>query len=1011
MCAAPWRTGAPWRAGRIFRQVLAYFLIRCGTIRPTRPGTDGAHDIDVNQGDIVKIIDLPRQRDLALAVCVGIGLTACGGGSSGGVKSNNIPAVPSNNIPSVPSNNIPSTSPTTPTPNPSNPSGTGTSTPPLDIQLTATNVKAAQAAGAKGSGATIGIVDSGVNRNNPALTGRVTSNLTFVDPTTNNTTVDDVVGHGTVVAETAAGVSSGMFAGGVAPSASIVSARIIADKSPTDDGSGQGNAVTSAGPLGAINQQVIAAGATIINNSWDGLYWSESATSTTLSFHDAYRDAAFNTLYVFAAGNRGDANPSNTAALPSRAPDLERGWLTVVALDSNHPDTIAAYSNRCGIAMNYCLAAPGDVVTLAPNATDTNKTYVIASGTSLAAPQVSGAAAVVSGVFPTLSMASVRDIILGTADDLGAPGVDSTYGYGRLNAARAIRGPSRLDWGRFDVNLTDKDGNPALVTFSNDIAGTGSLYASGVGQLTLTSAANTFSGGTTVADSSILESVGNLPGPLTVRDQGFAFVHGNIGGNVLVRDNGRLQSSDAGTRIDGNLTLTSGSRLAQTLGAPVAVGGVATLAGDFYVAGVTRNYQPTGHQQVLSAAQVSGRFDTFHTASNIFLDTSLQYASNEVWVDTTRISVVQTASTSMTQSMAAQSSAVRLENAFNQLDTSLATAGASAPAQGTLRAAGEIQQASNLQAAQASLESLSGQLYAAGTAVTLAGIDAGNDALMAHLDKQQAFGSWTQSLGQQGAMNRGGFGDVSFNLSGGLAGHDIKLGSNGFAGVAVAQMNSDGQMASGFDRQRSHSTEGSLYAGTRGANWYSVGRLGYGSFRGDMRRMLRFGDQASFAGSDLNGNYTSAYGEVGYRTQMGGLSLTPFANVQFATIRRDGFQEMGGDGFGLAANGHTTSRWQAGLGLRAGGSFATSYGLLHLDAKLGWQNAFATRGEVFAARYTGFSQWAPVEGIGLSRSAATAGLNLGLDLSERTQLSFGMDQRFADRDHARSATAAVRIAW
>jgi hypothetical protein len=44
------------------------------------------------------------------------------------------------------------------------------------------------------------------------------------------------------------------------------------------------------------------------------------------------------------------------------APDLEKGWLTVVALNSNSPTQLDSYSNKCGIAMNYCLAAPGDVI-------------------------------------------------------------------------------------------------------------------------------------------------------------------------------------------------------------------------------------------------------------------------------------------------------------------------------------------------------------------------------------------------------------------------------------------------------------------------------------------------------------------------------------------------------------------------------------------------------------------------------------------------------------------------
>jgi uncharacterized protein with beta-barrel porin domain len=224
-------------------------------------------------------------------------------------------------------------------------------------------------------------------------------------------------------------------------------------------------------------------------------------------------------------------------------------------------------------------------------------------------------------------------------------------------------------------------------------------------------------------------------------------------------------------------------------------------------------------------------------------------------------------------------------------------------------------------------------------------------------------------------------------------------------------MRSTGQLSGSVDRQTNRATEGMLYAGSRGANWYGVGRFGFGSFHGDTQRLLRLGDQGAFAGTDDSGHYNVAYGEFGYRTNVGALTLTPYANAQFASIRRAGFQELGGDGFGLAANGQTTSRWQAGFGLRAGSSWLTSYGKLHIDAKLGWQNAFATKGEVFSARYNGIAQWAPVEGIGLSRRAGTAGFTMGMDLSERSQFSMDVDQRFADRDHSHSATLSYRLAW
>jgi autotransporter-associated beta strand protein len=939
-----------------------------------------------------------RQRDLALAICVSLGLAACGGGGGGGgVKGGN-----SGGGAVV----VPPTNPTNPT-QPTQP--TQPAQPPLDAQLSLTNVTAAQKLGFNGQGETIGIIDTGVTHAHPTLSGRVTANLNYVDPSVNNLNVDDVVGHGTAVAEIAAGRPFGSFAGGVAPSANIVSARIISDKAPTDDGSGQGNKATTADPLGTINADVAARGATIFNNSWGGIYWDGTDAVANKSFHDAYASLTANGshLFVFAAGNDGRANPSDIAALPARAPDVEQGWLTVVALDSNNPTQIATYSNRCGIAQNYCLAAPGDVVVASASTTNTtNATYQIWEGTSLAAPQVTGAAAVVHSAFPSFDYNAVRQMILGTADDLGDPGPDGIYGYGRLNVGRAVMGPARFDWGDFNANVTGSS-----YTFSNDIAGAGGLQVSGAGKLTL-AGNNSYTGLTNVGSGATLTAMHAIPGALNVVNGGAAALNGDVGGNLV--SGGTVTTGATSAHVAGDYTMLGTGRLSQMLGAPLIVAGTARLAGDFYVAGAVPNYTKTSHQQVLTAGSVQGTFGTTTLANGVFLTSTLQYAPTEVWLDTTSLSISQVAGTSMAQSQAAVSSAQRVDGAMNQISNSLAPGNLAAGSINTnmLIAAGGIQQAQTTASAQASLESLSGQLYAAGTAVTLAGIDAGNDALMQHLDAMGKGGAWVQSLDAQGGLSRGGYGNVGFNIGGSMVGNDVRLGNNGFAGLAVAQMRSDGQLSGNYDRQRNRATEGSLYAGTQGANWYGVGRFGFGSYRGDTQRLLRFGDiGASFSGADYSGRYNVAYGEVGYRTHLGAFDFTPYADVQYASIRRDGFSESGGDGFGLAADGHTTSRWQAGLGMRAGSSWLTSYGKFRLDMKLGWQNAFATRGEVFSARYTGLAQWAPVNGIGLSRRAATFGLNAGMDIGSRTQLAFGVDQRFADRDHSRQATASVRVAW
>ncbi|MBB3227275.1 autotransporter-associated beta strand protein [Luteibacter sp. Sphag1AF] len=921
-----------------------------------------------------------------MAIGLVVGLSGCGGGG-GGVSMNGSVGGGVVVAPTVPN----------------------VSNPAYNAQIVQTNAAAAQAAGFTGAGVTIGIVDSGVMRNQPTLAGRVTSNVNYVDPSTNNLNVDDVVGHGTAVAEIAAGKAFGQFAGGVAPGATIISARIISDKAPTDDGSGQGNQVTSADPLQQVNENLYNAGARVMNNSWGGVYWDASSTTTTQSFVNAYSKFAGGGIVVFAAGNDGKANPSDVAALPARANgQLIGSWLTVVALDETDPTKLASYSNACGIARNYCLAAQGTVVTSGTNDTTSSVSYLKWTGTSLAAPQVSGAAAVVWSAFPTFSNQSIVTTLLGTATDLGAPGPDAVFGYGAVNVGRAVRGPGQLVNGIFQATMGGRN-----YTFANDLSGTGGLQVSGAGTLTLTGN-NTYTSPTYIGAASIVDSAHAVPGQVNLDKGGTLIARADIGGTVV--NNGTLQTDQAAVHIAGNYTQSSTGRLSQLLGAPLIVSGSATLGGDFYVAGAVTGYTVTSHQSVLTTTGfVNGKFATTTLAQGVFLTSQLQYLPKEVWVNTSQLSVTKVASQSMSGSSAALSSAQRLDGAFQQINQSLAApAGSASLNENMLIAAGAIQQSPTTQVAQASLESLSGQLHAASTAVTLAGIDASNDALMAHFDRMNnanPVGAWTQSLGQQGSMSRGGFGNVSFALNGALVGTDIRLGSTGFIGMAVGQNNTTGQLTGSADRRSSRGTEGMLYAGTRSGSWYGVGRVGFGSYRENMQRTLQFGEQAAFVGSDATGRYNVAYGEFGYQGQTDAFSFTPFMNMQYASIRRSAFSESGGDGFGLSANAQTTSRWQAGVGVRGGRSWLTSWGKLRLDARLGWQNAFATRGEVFSARYTGVSQWAPVEGIGLSRRAGTAGMTLGWDLNERTQLGFNVDQRLADRDNSRSASATFRMNW
>src|SRR5690606_10039668 len=96
--------------------------------------------------------------------------------------------------------------------------GGGSQTQPaIDDHLVLTGADAAHAGGHRGAGVTIGFVDTGINRNHPTLAGRVLQNFVHIDAGHNDLSVDDKVGHGTTVAQLAAGGAFGLWPGGIAP--------------------------------------------------------------------------------------------------------------------------------------------------------------------------------------------------------------------------------------------------------------------------------------------------------------------------------------------------------------------------------------------------------------------------------------------------------------------------------------------------------------------------------------------------------------------------------------------------------------------------------------------------------------------------------------------------------------------------------------------------------------------------------------------------------------------------
>src|SRR3989338_5765281 len=281
--------------------------------------------------------------------------------------------------------------------------------------------------GNKGTGVKIGIIDSGVDYNHQDLNAVYAGGHDFVN---NDTDPNDVYGHGTHVAGTACAEDNGLGVVGVAPGCALYSLRVL-----NDSGSGPWSATIAA------MEWAVANGLQVVNLS---LGSSQDPGSTVKA---AFDNAEAEGLVIVAAGGNSGNPPGNgnNVIYPAKYASV----IAVAATDKN--DTRPSWSST---GEEIELAAPGVSVLSSWNDGDSPHNtqpfildgdwYKEGSGTSMASPHVAGAAALVIAAGVTDSNGNgrindeVRAILNSTADDIGAVGKDTHYGYGLVNVAAAI---------------------------------------------------------------------------------------------------------------------------------------------------------------------------------------------------------------------------------------------------------------------------------------------------------------------------------------------------------------------------------------------------------------------------------------------------------------------------------------------------------------------------------------------------------------------------------------------
>jgi len=313
--------------------------------------------------------------------------------------------------------------------------------------------------GHNGSGVKVAVVDSGIASSHAEF-GRTIYGRDFGGSTNGYGSDED--GHGTHVASIIAGDRDGSGMRGVAYEATLYDYRVANDAGSFVGLSGDNS-------LAAVLNQHVTDNIRVSNNSWG----TSNGTSIT-SVSEATLRSSFSktitaakaaidngTLFVFAAGNDGNSQVDLFGGIPHRISELSDSWLVVVAVDPDNKET--RYTNRCGDAAAFCVTAPGggdSQSTTGIYAADNDGGYIRYSGTSMAAPHVTGLAAALMSKFPSLTnkqiatriktTSSLENLTSSSGRTLATHGeayMQSVFGHGLVNATAASASIGSLNMG------------------------------------------------------------------------------------------------------------------------------------------------------------------------------------------------------------------------------------------------------------------------------------------------------------------------------------------------------------------------------------------------------------------------------------------------------------------------------------------------------------------------------------------------------------------------------------
>lgn len=322
------------------------------------------------------------------------------------------------------------------------------------------------------SNVVIAVIDEGVDASHPDLAGKVlTGRNTLLNNSDTTPKTGDV--HGTAVAGVAAANSNNaQGVAGVCWACKILPVK-VAERHP------QGNWTATFASLASGIDWAWQNGADILNNSWTMSNGDPSGAvlQAIVNARAAGRSGKGSTV-IFASGNENKNTVSYPGSLNSYVIAVgASNWCDQrkTALNNACNNNNASWGSNYGSALD--VVAPGEAIYTTCNVGQCSggSSYAYFSGTSFAAPFVSGAVGLLYSLNPNLTPTQVQQVLQNGAKDIGAAGKDNETGYGRLDAYKSIAQLYNLTLSVSDNRALARPGENLVYTLSYANSGSAAM--------------------------------------------------------------------------------------------------------------------------------------------------------------------------------------------------------------------------------------------------------------------------------------------------------------------------------------------------------------------------------------------------------------------------------------------------------------------------------------------------------------------------------------------------------